>query len=70
MNECRFLESYKIERPTMGKSEYITSFRCRLGYEIPLEGCIGDKCPDYEPVMPDLHKPPFPVKKDNELNIS
>ena len=59
MNDCRFLESYQIEKPTMDGIEYVTSHRCRLGHEIPLDGCLGD-CPDYEPQMPGPHQPPVP----------
>lgn len=59
MNDCRFLESYKIERPTIEGKEFVDSQRCKLGHEIPLDGCVND-CPDYEPQMPDPHKPPSP----------
>jgi hypothetical protein len=53
MNDCRFLESYKVENPTMDGIKFITSYRCKLGYEIPLGGCIGNDCPDYESKIPE-----------------
>ena len=61
LKNCRFLESYEVEKPTLEGPVYVTSQRCRLGHELPLDGCL-ETCPDYEPQMPELHKPPIPEK--------
>ena len=55
MKDCRFLESYQIEKQSLNGIEFVTSYRCKLGHEITLRGC-PENCPDYESQTPDLYK--------------
>ncbi len=49
MNKCRFLEKFRIPLVTGNGGDFMESERCRLGNEIPLDGCV-ENCPDFEPV--------------------
>jgi hypothetical protein len=46
--KCKFLERYRVPTVTLDGNDYIESERCRLGNEIPLDGCV-ENCPDFEP---------------------
>ncbi|VVB61104.1 Uncharacterised protein [uncultured archaeon] len=49
MIKCKFLEQYRIPTVTLDGEEHVVSERCRLGNEVPLDGCLED-CPDFESV--------------------
>jgi hypothetical protein len=57
MDNCRFLETKQIKDQTIEGFKTITSYRCKLGHYIPLDGC-RDNCPDYEPQIPNHHQLP------------
>ena len=50
MRKCRFLEQYRVPTVTVDGEVFIESQRCRLGHEIPLDGCLQN-CPDFEPEL-------------------